>query len=95
MGVWKKYNKDSLPPEGVEVIAFNHKWIDADFNPRGFRVGFLDGNGEFTSAFWWDNQDDYISISKSKCNENPSFFEKHIDNTEPELWTEMPNLDIK
>lgn len=93
MDNWIKYEKESLPPEGEEVVAYNHKWID-DFNPRGLRVGFLNGDGEFTSAFWWDYQDDYIALSKSRCESDPSFFERHLDNTEPEYWRKLPNFKL-
>ena len=41
---WIK-TEDELPPEGIEVIAFHHKWIDEDFNPNGTRIGFLNGKG--------------------------------------------------
>lgn len=43
MGKWIKYEKQSLPPTGVEVLAYNSKWINEDFNPKGIRVGFRDG----------------------------------------------------
>lgn len=88
---WKKC-KDELPPEGVEVIAYHHKWIDEDFNPNGTRVGFLNGDGEFTSAYWWDYQDCYQTINKSNCEDNKDFFKSHIDNTEPEYWCYVPEL---
>lgn len=88
---WINY-KDKMPEEGIEVIAFHHKWIDDDFNPNGTRVGFVNGNGTFTSAFWWDNQDCYTEINVEKCVENPDFYRSHIDNTEPEYWRPMPNF---
>lgn len=62
--VWHKYDKYNLPPIGVEVVAFNHKWINRDFNPRGIRVGFQCDDGDFISAYWWDYQNDYIAIAK-------------------------------
>lgn len=77
--------KDKLPPEGEEVLAFNKKWIDVDFNPNGTRIGFLNED-EFTSAYWWNYQDSYITINKSICEDNKDFYENHIDNTEPEYW---------
>lgn len=89
--IFKNY-KDEKPEEGVEVIAFNKAWIDKDFNPNGTRIGFLDGNGEFASAYWWDYQDAYITISKSRCDENKEFYSCHIDNTEPEYWMSIPKF---
>ena len=56
MTTWYKF-EDKKPPKGIEVIAYNSKWIDEDFNPTGQRVGFLSDLG-FTSAYWWDYQGD-------------------------------------
>ena len=93
MTKWHKFSEE-LPPEGVEVIAYNMKWVD-DYNKNGVRVGFLNDDG-FVSAFYWDYQDDYIAISADRCKDNEDFFERHLDNTEPEYWIEMPlNPDIE
>ena len=54
---WIK-TEDELPPEGTEVIAFHHKWIDEDFNPNGTRVGFMQDDG-FISATWNNDDDCY------------------------------------
>lgn len=85
---WINY-KEEKPPFGVEVIAYHHEWIDEDFNPNGTRIGFLSDDG-FTSAFWWDYQDSYLTINKSICEENKDFYVNHIDNTEPEFWMPIP-----
>lgn len=84
--------KDKKPEEGVEVIAYHHKWVNEDFNPNGTRVGFLNGNGEFTSAYWWNYQDCYQTINSSICLEDKEFFKNLIDNTEPEFWMPIPKL---
>lgn len=91
---WKKY-ADEKPKEGVEVIAYNKAWINEDFNPNGTRVGFLNGDGEFTSAYWWDYQDCYETINKSRCEDNKEFYSRHIDNTEPEFWLPIPKYSYK
>lgn len=95
MEKWIKYEKQSLPPTGVEVLAYNSKWINEDFNPKGIRVGFRDGDDEFISAHWWDYEDAYITISKSICENSPYFFQRFIDNTEPEYWRIIPDFNIK
>ena len=87
---WINY-KEEKPPFGVEVIAYHHKWIDEDFNPNGTRIGFLSDEG-FTSAFWWDYQDCYETISKQHCESNKDFYANHIDNIEPEFWCPFPKL---
>lgn len=83
--------KEKEPTIGVEVIAYHHKWVDEDFNPNGTRIGFLTDDG-FISAFWWDEQDCYETISKLHCEDDEEFFEEHIDNTEPEFWFPMPKF---
>lgn len=90
MAEWKEYKEGSMPDEGVEVLAFHEEWIDPDFNPDGIRVGFLNGDHEFVSTYWWDYQDDYIAIDRTKCEAHPDFFKRHISNTEPQYWTEKP-----
>ena len=47
---WNKVSEKEIP-FGEEVIAFNEKWIDEDFNPNGTRIGFLQYDG-FVSATW-------------------------------------------
>ena len=37
---WNKVSENEIP-FGEEVIAFNEKWIDEDFNPNGTRIGFF------------------------------------------------------
>ena len=88
--LWINY-KEKEPPFGVEVIAYHHKWVDEDFNPNGTRVGFLGGDG-FISAFWWDYQDCYETISKLNCESNRDFYRSHLDNTEPEFWFPIPKF---
>lgn len=92
MDKWLKYSKQK-PEKGVEVIAYHHEWVDEDFNPNGTRVGFLNGNDEFTSAYWWDEQDCYETINKTNCEDQPYFFRSHIDNTEPEYWCAIPKFN--
>ena len=87
---WINY-KEEKPPFGVEVIAYHHKWVDEDFNPNGTRIGFLSDDG-FISAFWWDEQDCYETISKQHCESNRDFYRNHIDNTEPEFWVPVPKF---
>lgn len=57
--VWLDF--ESLTQKEGEVLAFNEKWIDLDFNPKGVRVGFLTDSKIFISAKWWDYQDTYIN----------------------------------
>jgi hypothetical protein len=61
---------------GVEVLGFSPEWEDADFNPKGVRVGFFNENGTFTQAAWNDYQDRYVS---------------DYDGDLPYSWAEVPN----
>lgn len=83
---WYKYC-ECKPPIDIEVIAFNHKWINEDFNPRGTRVGFRTYDEDFISAYWWDYQDDYVSIAKWKYAPDDV-----AENIEPEWWTPIPDF---
>lgn len=49
--IWCKYKEGSLPPEDVDVLAYSKKWIDADNNPKGVRIGFR-VEDRFYSAQW-------------------------------------------
>lgn len=89
---WFKYSA-ILPPVGEEVIAFSHRWINVDFNPKGIRIGFRTEEDNFVSAYWWDYQDDYTAISKLKCESNPDFYVDHLGKTEPEWWRPIPNFE--
>lgn len=86
--------KDLKPLHGMEVICFNPNWIDEDFNLKGIRIGFLNGDDEFTTAYWWDYQDTYETISNSECNGNPSFSRHIQENTEPTHWMDLPEKPI-
>ena len=83
---WKRYREGQKPDIGIEVLAYHEDWVNPDFAPDGVRVGFINGDGNFVSAYWWDHQDDYIAISKDRCEDKPDFFKNHISNTEPQYW---------
>ena len=98
---WISY-KEQKPPYGVEVLAYHHDWVDEDFNPKGIRVGFLQENlakdndlYDFVSAFWWNYQDCYMTISKVVCgadDNSKAFYQDHLDCIEPEYWMEIPKF---
>lgn len=89
---WKEI-KVQQPEFGVEVICFNPAWINEDFNPNGTRIGFLNGEGVFTTAHWWDYQDCYMTISKSDC-EGEEFSDEIKNSTEPTHWIPLPDTSI-
>jgi hypothetical protein len=103
MGKWINY-KEQKPPYGVEVLAYHHEWVNEDFNPKGIRVGFLqdslaedanDNPYDFVSAYWWNYQDCYMTISKVNCNadeNSKAFYQDHLDCIEPEYWMEIPSF---
>ena len=77
--------EDELPTGEDEVLLFNKKWINKDYNPKGVRIGFLGGDG-FISAHWWNYQDCYMTVSKNECENNPKFSDDIKNNTEPTHW---------
>lgn len=77
--------EDELPKEGEEVLLFNEKWKDEDYNPRGLRIGFLGADG-FISAHWWNYQDCYMTISKNECEGNSAYSKEIQEITEPTHW---------
>ena len=79
MDNWINIEKER-PPMGMEVIAFNHRWIDNNLNLTGTGVGCFNDNNEFVFAYRWNTKDEYISVINS--------------NFEPEYWMYMPMLDM-
>lgn len=88
---WRKFS-EKKPPIGQEVLAYNKAWVDEDFNPKGVRIGFYDGEEDFTSAHYWSRQDCYMTISHSECDDNQAFSEQIKNNIEPELWAPLDYL---
>lgn len=90
--VWNNV-RDKSPEHGVEVICFNKAWVNEDFNPSGIRIGFLNGDGDFTTAHWWDYQDTYVTISKTDC-DNEGFSDEIKMSTEPTHWMILPKTPL-
>ena len=61
---WIKVS-DKLPATGSEVISFNKKWIDEDFNPKGIRAATFccdwDEGNQWMTARYNPSQDSYIN----------------------------------
>ncbi|MEO7046575.1 MAG: hypothetical protein ABI091_14790 [Ferruginibacter sp.] len=55
--------KKELPPENTIVHGFNKKWIDEEYNPEGVRSCFMDQDGEWNSAKWDNEQDNWHNES--------------------------------
>lgn len=89
---WTKI-EEKLPEQGLEVLCFNKNWICEDFNPNGTRIGFLNGDNEFTTAHWWAYQDTYMTISKYDCKDE-IFSENIKNNTEPTHWRSIEKPPI-
>ncbi len=64
-------------PEYEEVLGYNEKWIDEDFNPDGIRICFPDGDGNWTSAKWNNEQDHYHTHAEWKCEQGKDFNPTH------------------
>ena len=48
---WNKVSEKELP-FGEEVIAFNEKWIDEDFNPNGRADSWVPSSSDVFAEDW-------------------------------------------
>ena len=88
--MWNKVSEKELP-YGEEVIAFNEKWIDEDFNPNGTRVGLLGDDG-FISARWSGECNEYFTC----CEEGDDYYyemvKAHTSIADEYKKVVMPNM---
>ena len=87
--IWNKFTEGSLPPEDVDVIAYNKKWIDEDNNPKGIRIGFRMSD-IFISA-QWDGDANY----STHCSDDNDYYDYNGKEELPEYWLEIPKLNFK
>lgn len=69
------YSKEK-PTVGVEVLAFSQAWVTNE-NPNGYRIGFINAWGTFTSTVW----DEQFQVYGSN------------HNSDPELWMELDHIN--
>lgn len=74
--------KKRLPSNGVEVIGYSKEWIHPDFNPNGTRACFIDGDNNWTSAKWDNDQDYYHTHAQWRCDNGDHF--------DPTHWQPLP-----
>ena len=56
---WIKIDEENPLPKFKEVLAYNKEWIDEDFNPTGIRIGYLQEEGNFVSAVYDSDSEEY------------------------------------
>ena len=78
---------EKLPPIGQEVLFQNDKWINMDYNPKGIRIGFLDGTENYYSAYWCSIHDEYHTRNSAEDDSNYKL-KKGIDQI-PTKWKEI------
>ncbi len=78
---------EKLPNEGVEVLLFNEKWKNEDYNTKGIRVGFLDGIGGFISAYWCNYHDEYHTRNSEE--DDKTFTDFEAKNQIPTHWMDL------
>lgn len=76
---WIKIDKKHPLPKFEEVLGFNKEWIETDFNPKGVRIGYLTDEGNFISAKYEPDGEDYIS--KYEEGDDYQFFQIMEDGT--------------
>jgi hypothetical protein len=79
--------EDKLPGLLYEVLLFNKEWIDEDYNPKGIRIGFLDGGHVWCSAFCSCITDYYHRDSNKDDN---GFLDSKAENQIPTHWMPIP-----
>lgn len=77
--------EEELPPMGVQVLFYNEKWVNEDFNPEGIRIGFK-GDDDYVTAHWWDYQDCFETISHSNCDDDQGFSQEIKESIKPTHW---------
>ena len=87
--MWHEFKGVSLPPEDVDVLAYNKKWIDEDFNPKGIRIGFREED-RFYSA---QRNDD--SNYSTHCSDDNDYYDHNGKDELPEYWVEIPEFTFK
>lgn len=70
-GQW--YEVATHPPtqEMGALIGYSHNWIHPDFNPKGQREFFVNGEGGYTTAKWVDFQDSYYTTQENPDSHEP------------------------
>jgi len=84
---WISLDKQQ-PEEGFEVLLFNAKWKNEDWNPKGIRIGYKDGIGGWISAYWCNYHDDYHTRNSEE--DDKTFTDFKAENQIPTHWMEIP-----
>lgn len=87
---WIKIN--NIPPEG-EVLLYNEKWINEDWNPNGVRIGFYDDVSGWVSAYWCNYHDEYHT--RTSEDDDKQFEDFKGKNQIPTHWLPIPFVLIK
>ena len=83
---WISIDKQ-LPEAGFEVLLFNAKWIDEDFNPKGVRIGCRDDLAGWYSAYWCNYHDEYHTRTTDE--DDKQFTDFKAENQIPTHWMEI------
>ena len=67
---WILIEKDTVIPDGIELLLYNEKWICKDFNPNGTRIGFKDNITVWTSAYYSNYKDSYFTRTAEEDDKN-------------------------
>ena len=86
---WIKVS-EKLPTPGTEVLLYNEKWINEDFNPKGIRIGFRDDVSGWISAYWCNYHDDYHTRTSDE--DDLQFVDSKAENQVPTHWMEIKSL---
>lgn len=88
---WKKINMLEIEA-GIELLLYNEKWINEDYNPKGIRIGFYDDLDGWVSAYWCNYHDCYHTRVSSE--DNDQFELSRAEDQVPTHYAEI-EFDIK
>lgn len=83
-----------IPERGVEVLGYNKEWEDADYNPDGIRICWIDDDNVWTSAAWCNTMDRWQTLSSDSNNEQYAPYNDYSP-APPIYWTPKPKRPIE
>lgn len=83
---WSIVDNINLPEAGIEVLGFNEKWVDEDFNPDGVCLCFLGDDRMWTVAVWCDSCDEWHTMYSKRWTDN----EEQVVIEPPTHWKNKP-----
>lgn len=79
--------KEQQPEAGREVLLYNEKWINEDYNPNGIRIGWFGDVSGWVSAYWCNYHEEYHT--RDSVDDDKQFTDSEAENQVPTHWMEI------